>query len=66
MTGGEAIEFNSAFPEAFGVVPPEAIEGLAFSTKDNPFAGLKGMYSTVSNDDDVYNVLSDSRLLSFI
>jgi len=43
-SGGEAIEFNSAFSDAFGAgtSPPEG-EELAFFTKDNPFAGLKGM-----------------------
>lgn len=44
--GGQAIEFNSAFPEAFGAAAaassPEGNDDLAFSTKDNPFAGLKG------------------------
>jgi hypothetical protein len=42
---GEAVEFNSAFTEAFGVAsnaPEVGNEDLVFSTKDNPFAGLKG------------------------
>lgn len=44
--GGEgSIEFKSAFTEAFGGAhAPEGNEDLAFSTTDNPFAGLKGMY----------------------
>jgi|JI9StandDraft_2_1071091.scaffolds.fasta_scaffold1099401_2 hypothetical protein len=37
------VEFNSAFPEAFSANDAEGNADLAFSTADNPFAGLKGM-----------------------
>eukprot|EP00544_Gedaniella_sp_CCMP2646_P012627 CAMPEP_0202485620 /NCGR_PEP_ID=MMETSP1361-20130828/4422_1 /ASSEMBLY_ACC=CAM_ASM_000849 /TAXON_ID=210615 /ORGANISM="Staurosira complex sp., Strain CCMP2646" /LENGTH=623 /DNA_ID=CAMNT_0049114575 /DNA_START=148 /DNA_END=2020 /DNA_ORIENTATION=+ len=35
------VEFNSAFPEAFSTNDAEGNVELAFSTADNPFAGLK-------------------------